>query len=370
MFSSNDKISLRQLQALLILDIFGTSIITLPRITTELAGQNGWMLLIGATILIFFYVLLLNKLSSVFPDYTFVELSQKLATKPIGILLCIGLGLKLLFTTGLQLRIFCEIIKQTMLIHTPIWVTGGAMLLTASFLAYKGYEARGRAAEILLVVMFLPLIFVFILACFHTDFSNLLPVYPIPIGTFLKGSFFTAFSFQGVEFLLLIYPFLRHPEKAGKASGQAIIVIGLLMLFTTLITVARFGPEEVKVKLWPVLQMMDTIDIPGSFIERQDIIIMRFWIISTFASVNAGIFLLSLLGNRLIKKQQLYSRFLFFIVPVLFILSLLPRNVAHAYRLLDWVNRYLGTIFFIIVPILLFLLYLLHAKGGEQIEHH
>lgn len=369
MFSCNDKISLRQLQALLILDLFGTGIITLPRTTAEIAGQNGWMLILGASILAFFYILILNRLALSFPGLTLVELSQKIVSKPIGLLLCLGIGLRLLLTTGLQLRIFCEIIRQTMLLRTPMWVTGGAMLLTAAFLAWKGFETRGRAAEILIVVMFLPLIAVFILACFHTDFTNLLPVVLPDTKTLATGSFLTLFSFQGLEFFLLIHPFVQKPKQAGKAAGQAIIVIGILMLLTTIITLARFGPEEVKVKLWPVLQMMDTIDIPGSFIERQDIIIMRFWIISTFAGINAGIFLLSLLGSRILEKQNFHHKLVFWMVPLLFIICFFPRNIAQTYDYFHWVTRYFGTLFFLVTPLALYLTHKLQSKGEKTLEN-
>ena len=44
----NDKISVRQLQVLLILDIFGTGVIVMPRIAASIAGENGWLVAIFA----------------------------------------------------------------------------------------------------------------------------------------------------------------------------------------------------------------------------------------------------------------------------------------------------------------------------------
>ena len=43
MFSENDKISIRQLQALLILDLFGTGVVTLPRQTVNVAGNDAYI---------------------------------------------------------------------------------------------------------------------------------------------------------------------------------------------------------------------------------------------------------------------------------------------------------------------------------------
>lgn len=366
MFSENDKISLRQLQMLIILDIFGTSIITLPRLTAEMAGADGWLLIIGAGAIIAIYAFVLNMLSREYPQLTFVELSQKIMTKPIGIVLSIGFAIKLVLTTGLELRVFCEIIRQTMLFTTPIGVTAGVMLLVAAYAAARGYECRARVAEVLVPIVFIPLIFVFVVAAFNTDFTNLQPAFKISGANFAKGSLMTAFSFQGIEFLLLAHPFITKSKNAGKASAQAILVLTALMTATTAITIARFGAEEVKMKLWPVLQMMDTIDIPGSFIERQDVFMMWFWIISAFAGVNAGIFLISLIFSRLSNKRNTRKTLAFLILPVLFVVAMYPNDIAKTYELLNWCNKYLGTTYLFIVPLIVLLVSKLRGKKAEQ----
>lgn len=202
MFSANDKISLRQLQALFILDLFGIGVITLPGRAAALAGQNGWILILGAAGLIACYSLLLMQLYKRYPGDTFVEYSQKIATKPIGILLSVGLALKILLSAGLTLRIFCEILRQTMLFRTPMAVNCAAMLLLSAFTAVKGYECRGRIAEILILFLAIPLIFIFTVAATNSDFSNLLPVFTLSGKQLFGGSIWIALSFQGLEFLL------------------------------------------------------------------------------------------------------------------------------------------------------------------------
>ena len=55
MFSENDKISIRQLQALLILDLFGTGVVTLPRQTVNVAGNDAYIaVLLGSIIMAVF----------------------------------------------------------------------------------------------------------------------------------------------------------------------------------------------------------------------------------------------------------------------------------------------------------------------------
>lgn len=368
MFSHNEKISLRQFQMLIILNIFGTSVITLPRTTAELAGQNGWFLIIGATAIMAVYSWWIGKLADRFPNQTFVEFSQTVFTKPIGLLLSYGLLIKLLLGVGLQLRIFCEIMKQTMLMKTPVWVTGLLLLFVANYLVGKGYECRARAGEILLIVMMIPLVIVFIIACFHTDFTNLLPAFTITGTTFVKGSVWTVFAFQGLEMVMLAFPFLEKPKGIKRQLSEATLTIGILFTLTTIITIARFGGSEVTAKLWPVLQIMDTIDIPGSFIERQDVVFLRFLVISVFAAISAGIYFIAFICSRLGKTKHSINRFAWISLPIILIISCYPSSVEHAYRLFDLLTRYFGLFYFIIVPIALLILSRKQGKGDKSNE--
>ena len=368
MFAENKKISLRQLQVLLILDIFGTAVVTLPRITAELGGQNGWQLIAGGTALVVLYTILIHRLCLEYPHMTFVEFSQEITNRPVGILLTLGLGFKILVTAGLDLRIFCEIIRQTMLMETPTFVTAGAMVLVAAYIAQKGYEVRARAGEILVIIMFLPFFLVFLIACIGADFSNLLPLQPVSPTGFIKGSVIVAFSFQGMEYLLFAHPFIRTPKKVGHAAVTAVLILGSMMILTTLVTFARFGIEDVQMKLWPVIQMMDTVDIPGSFIERQDVLVMWFWIISSFAGVSAGLYFVSILLGRLTKKKEKRNIFVYAAMAVVFLVSLLPSDVTQTYQMIDFCNQYFGFLYIFIIPIILYFIAKRKKKGGIRHE--
>lgn len=368
MFSENQKISVRQLQILLILDIFGTGIITLPRRTAQAAGTNAWIsVLIGGMIMVAFSFVL-TSLSEQFPQKNFVEIIEQILSKPIGKLISIGFIIKILMTIGLQLRIFCEIIRQTMLFQTPIAVTSILMILVAAYAAMKGYECRARAGEVLIILIFIPLILVYITAMFSTDFSNLLPIYMTNSKGLMKGAAITAFSFQGLELLLLAYPFLNRQKGNKREFAATIAVITALMTITTILTIGKFGDITVQSKLFPALQMMDTVDFPGAFIERQDILIMWFWVVSAFASVSAGIYFTSFIFSKILEKEKKRKIFLIAALPILFFISILPEDVASAYLLLGKVTLYGGGFYLFLLPTILFILNVFQKKGGIQNE--
>ena len=84
MFSSNDKISSRQLQILLVLTLFSNASLTMPKRVADIAKQDGWFLIIVGAFLAIIYGVTITSLCKRFPDQTIVEFSQEILSKPIG----------------------------------------------------------------------------------------------------------------------------------------------------------------------------------------------------------------------------------------------------------------------------------------------
>lgn len=361
MFSNNNKISMRQFQCLLILDIFGMSVITMPREVSIISGRSGWIAVLCAGIIMTFYTIVLTTLSEKYQNDTFVEFSQKILGGFLGKLLSICFAIKIILTSALQLRFFCEIIRQIVLFLTPLWLTSAIVILVCTYAAYIGYECRGKIAEILLVLIFIPFIFVFALAALDIDFSNLFPIIAENVETLPAGIFVILFMFGGLEFILFARPYINGGKNYKKEIFKVTALLCFLFTITTILTIAKFG-NSVSHKLFPVLQIMDTVSIPGSFLERQDILIIWFAIVSIFAAINAGIYFTTVIFSRLTKNEEKRRRWLWLVVPAIFIISLLPSDMAQSYEIMKKILLYLGGIFLFIIPILLFILSELNGK--------
>ena len=354
MLSLNNKISIRQLQALLILDVFGMGVTVVPRVVSEYAEQDGWISVIIGTFLAMLCMFFICSVAEKFPGKSFVEYSSEILTKPVAILISLLFVVKIILDLALQLRFFGEIIKQTMLYNTPFAVVCSSMILLSAFAASKGYEARARIAEILLPICFIPLIIIFLLATLEIDATNLQPFMVAAPQDLMAGGIHVLFAFSGIEFVLLAYPYLNKPEHAKKEILYAVSAIGILMIFVTLITLARFGALDVKYQMWPVIEMMDSLNLPGSLIERQDALIMSFWIISVFLIINAGLFFSSLLLKDVCSKGK-HSSYILLLIPIVFVLSFFPSNMLETYQYMTLLRATFGAGFIIAVPILLLL---------------
>jgi len=354
-FAFNNKISLRQLQALLLLEIFGFGVTALPRRVAEHAGQDGWISVIMAVVYIIIVAAMMTWVTKRFAGHSFYQMAGKILGRPLGVVFALLLCLRLVFMAAFNLRIFAEITRQAMLPTTPFAVVFTAMLMIAAYGAAKGIESRARTAEVLVLVALLPLIFVFGLSGREIDFSNLTPVMAANWQDITSGSFSAFFAFSGIEILMIVGPFLARPKNLGKSSTQIIVTIGLLMVVVTAMTIARFGPANVVHQMWPVLKLMDTTNMPGSIIDRQGALIMTFWIISAYATINAALFFSSLLLKDVVKKGQ-HSLYILVLMPIIAIAAHWPSNLAQVYEYFNKANMTLGVATMAVVPLILFVM--------------
>lgn len=352
MLSFNDKISIRQLQILLILEIFGVGFIILPKKVALFANQDGWIIVILSTIIAMIIALTITSLAQMFPKDSFYDYSSKIMSRPIGLILTLGFILKIILTVAMELRLFCEIIKETILPRTPFSVVSFVMLLASGYCASKGFETRARLAEILIIIVFLPLTIILLFSLLKLNFSNLLPILINSNTDFIRGAFLSTIFFTGIEFCLLVYPYVNNPKKVQKSVIATILYIGLFMLFITIITIAKFGAENLKHQSWPLIEFIEMINLPGSFMEGQGAAIMSFWIISVFAFVNASLFFLSLLVKDVIKKGSTENYIIIGLIAI-FIVSLLPQNIDDVLKIMNLIFITLGIAYLFILPFIM-----------------
>lgn len=355
MFSLNNKISIRQLQILLILDIFGTGVIILPRQVAEYGNQDGWIIVILGTIGAMLYGYIITTLISMFPNKNFVEYTTAIINKPIAIIIALLYCVKIIVNIAFELRLFGEIIKETMLPNTPFWIVCISTICLGGYAATKGYETRARIGEVLILLMVLPLLLVFFISSIDVDYTNILPVLKTPKKDLIMGAYITTFAFTGIDFCLLVSPYINNHKAIRKSVMQVVIILGFLYTLITIVTTARFGAVDLKRQMWPVIEMMDTIDIPGSFVERQGALIMSFWIISVFAIVNASLFFSSLLLKDVFKKGK-HSTYILICIPIIFMVSYLPQNIMEVGKLLEFINTTFSIAYLFIIPLLLLVL--------------
>lgn len=363
----NDRISNIQLSIYIILTILGVGLFSLPRVVTEISEQDGWIAVLigGAFCVVNFYVI--SKLYKKFPDYTVVEIAIKVLGKYIAIPFLLIFFLYLLFISSMTLRVFGEVIKMTLLLRTPIEVIMISILLLVLLLSRGGIEPIVRFDEIVFPIVIATILLVFIFAIPRTDFTNILPVLKTDPLKLLEGAYNSTYSFSGYEMVLLIFPFIKKQEKIFKSGMISLLIIALVYVFIVVLSLGKFGADNVKKLIWPTLTMIRSIEVPGSFIERMEGIVMTQWVLFAYTTIVPILYSLSIMLSRFLKQNE-FKHICSIMVPFIYIFSLMPNNIVESYKYLDMITNYFGMPSIFVLPILLLIASSVRKTGENTNE--
>lgn len=365
MMVSNQKISVKQIMVLLILNMFGAASLVTPRVASEYANQDGWLLIIGACILAIIYSFFITRLARRFPQHTFREYSEIILGKPLAIILSVIFLVKLMILGAFELRIFGELTNQMLLNRTPIEIVLILILIVAVYLGRKGYEVRARMGEMLIYLALIPIIIVFVFGIFSVEITNLAPFLVTDKVDIIKGSYAVSVRFLSIELILLAASFVTEPQKLTKACTKSVIVVALMHLVIFAITVGVFGVRETNNHIWPVIPMMKVITLPKFFIDRQDALLMTFWIFTAFMYFNGIIFFASFLIQDIFRLKN-RDYLVLPLIPIFYILALIPDNIIETYNWLNLFLKYGGLLFTLFVPVFLLVVAIIRGKGGRN----
>lgn len=142
----------------------------------------------------------------------------------------------------------------------------------------RGREERARLMELLFWFVFLPLFLVLVLAAKEVHFE-----YLMQNGFDAEKSMKTFLCFSSLEILLFF-----HGQKLEKVKALTFVFLLNIVLFV--VTIGMYGYRMAENSDLPVVTMIQMIRFPGGFVERLDIFILSFWILSLFSIFSAYCF--------------------------------------------------------------------------------
>ncbi|MBQ2879864.1 MAG: GerAB/ArcD/ProY family transporter, partial [Anaerotignum sp.] len=345
------------LQVLLLLDSFGTAVLFLPAELAQLNGKACWTAaLMGGGVFVLLS-LLLAKMGENLPSGTVVEWCRGVFGYGLGSVILAGLLAKILLDGLLELRLFSEIICRAMLPDTPVWVISLVILLVAGTLAVQGAECRGRSGEVLFFAVILPLLLVLSAVAVSAEYGRTMPMsMPMFSGT-VRSMLPISIAFQGLTFLYFVFPCLQKREKAAAAVSISSLLSTGILTVVVFLCLAVYGAEVLSEKLLPALQVMERVSFTGVFLTRQDLLLLWFWMASICIFLSGTLFYGSFLGRKLFRqKAEKQKKWLLGWLLLLFGASLLPENLAEAYRLRLMVSPWLNLLYLAVLPVLLLIL--------------
>lgn len=181
----------------------------------------------------------------------------------------------------------------------------------------------------------------------------------------IRGLKVTLFSFIGMDIVLISMAYVEKPKKVLKYNISAIIFLGLIYLIIFIVVTCQFGMEQTKDLLWPTLFLMKTIDIPGSFLENIEGVVIGLWTFIVLQALSVILMQANIVLSKSFKLKEI-DFLSIAIIPILYLLTLVPQNINEVYYYIGLFSNYLGTSVTFIIPFVLFGLSIFKKKGASK----
>ncbi|MGE5629608.1 MAG: GerAB/ArcD/ProY family transporter, partial [Caulobacteraceae bacterium] len=348
MIKNNDVVSPHQLAMLIIMTVISVGVFSLAAEITGKVGPDGWIVIALAGVINIIAVVIIVRLNSRFPGKTFAEYSGEIIGVIPGKIVNTVFAVYLLLIIAYETRAFTEVVKMFLLFRTPAEVIILSLILVCTYIVRGGAECVARMNELIFPILFIPFFIILLFGLPLMEFSNLLPVLQTTPAKLLTAVPFTAFSFGGIELALFYIGFMKEPKKAYKPAIIAVAFITFFFIMTTVFCLATFGVKTTPQIIWPLVNLIRAINLPGVFIERLDGIILPLWMTTVFTTMVSAYFIISYSISRIVGTKE-QKQYVLPLTALIYYLALQPDSLAQLY---EWGGR----IFAVAVPLHLYIL--------------
>lgn len=342
-----------QLTSIMISSMIGVSILTIPRTSTVLLHQMGWISPILGCLLASLAVAAIVYLGKQFPGTTFVEFMPRIFGTVLGAICVFLFILYQFFNAGITARLFGEVVVTSVLPNTPLEAVIITLLLLVVFLCCHEIEVVARVNELLIPFLLLPSLLIPLVSLMNADWYNLLPFQIESWTNVMKTGLNTYTLYTGYELLMVYFAFAIPGARLGVASMTGMSFALIVYVITVVAGIAVFGYEELQRLVWPTLELIKVTQKTGWFLERFESAFLAIWVASVFTTIGnmlyATIFSLRRLFRKGLRFQQITA--IVTMVP-LFFLTLVPENIVE---LFSFTQHFItvGLLITIVIPILL-----------------
>lgn len=289
-------ISPLELGILVITTCLGAQIMLSPRALIAAVGQMAWISIIIGGVIFYVATCLMLKLGKQYPDETLVEYMPRLFGRVGGVVVIFWFNL-LLFSQVIQ--VFSgvgKVITFYMFDRTPPEVVIMALLILCTYCALQNFGTILRLQQILFVVAYSLLAVIWMTSILNFQPENLLPLWRLNTGAILSGSISTWPMYSGYECVLLLLPLVHRQAsfpKLAKVMGGAFIYVSLYLVLFFILIIGVLTVDNAKDVPYPVLTVIRSVELPGTFIERLENYLLLAWIPVVFDSLMTGMFFMA-----------------------------------------------------------------------------
>ena len=307
MFSSNDKISSRQIKRLLVFDVFGAASLLLPSQLAKSGNGIGLWSILAGTVFAGVYLWLLHSCCCRMPSDYMAYLKTGWGSF-LSRLFYVCYAILSIVTCAWAAKLLAELMCGTLLDSTQFASALLVILLLALYGAAAGMEARARVYELLFWVLVLPLVVLLLLCVRQVQVIQWFPMLgetePISWSWFWSGTWQCFAAFLPLTFVVFLVPHVQDLKKAGRAAAGAVILNGAALALLYLILLGIFGSGALAKEQYPVITLMGMVKIPGDFIKRLDAVMVGGWFFTLYALIGTTLYYGVVIMRRALTNRE------------------------------------------------------------------
>lgn len=357
-------ISSIQLAAILISTLIGVGVLAFPRLAVEAGDTGAPLVALASGLAIMAGIAPIIALHKRFPTESIVAYSQRLIGRWPARLMSLLTILFFMFLTGLGAREFAKVVATAVLQQTPTSVLTFTMLFLAALASRNNWTTFAYTHLFYLPLILGPVLIIAAMAMGNAEAMNALPLLP-PFDwkvLLFRGLTLTAL-YQGFFILPFALPAMQTRQHVWLAATAGVVVPALVYGIVALLPVAVFGAQEVRQLMWPTLELAKATSVPGEILERLDAAFLMVWVTAVFTTLYSTYFLVVQALSELfhIEDHRVWS---FALLPLVFLLAMLPIDIASLYRLIEYVGR-IGLVLTILYPLILLLVAVVRSRASQ-----
>ncbi|MEW9502426.1 GerAB/ArcD/ProY family transporter [Jeotgalibacillus marinus] len=357
--SQHGIITPTQATIIIISKTLSVGILTLPRTAANDVGTpDVWIALLISSLVPLAMGFVIITLNQRYPNQTFYEYSDLIVGRFFTLFISLFMILYFIIGTIFAVRIMAVVVETYLLEGTPVTILIVLVLWLSLYLIVGGITSIARVFQIIFPLTILTFIVIALMGIGLFDLDHLRPVLGEGIRPVFNIKSMT-FSSLGIEIILIIQAFMTDQHKAKKVIFLGVLIPTVLYLLTLVMVIGALSIDGVTNLTWPTILLIQSFEFPQLFFERLDSLFLIIWIMQIFATVSISFYAASLGFSQLFNKD--IKRFIYGLLPILFILSMIPQNLHQLFWLAD-MNANVGIVLFGVVPCLLLLISFIRRK--------
>lgn len=349
----NKRVSNKQIRAMVVSTIVGVGILSLPNQLAMASGNDGWVSILVAGLLTIGVVVFIGKIFDIYPDKDFFQIGREVLGNGIFSIFLIILFAYFIALVAFLSRSLAELIRAFLLATTPTEVIIITFILCTSYIAREEINIIGRLAYHIYPLILISTAALIIVSIPGLDPTNILPLFQSNVKEVPGGIRTSFFSFVGYEILLFSFFYSEKKDGRLKSAIQGVLIVMVIYVTIFFTTLAQYGLHGLQRQAYPTLSLVKEIDLPGFFVENLDGVAMAIWVLIVFSTMAPSYYSAAKVFSNLLNVKD-HSMFILPILPIAYIISLLPQNTVTLTETLGKFLDYSGLIVIVILPVLIY----------------